>query len=80
MKPNLTIGLMLCNHHPELEDEAALRLILEGMEAASYEAPGEVAIAVYTPEDSVWVVTIGEGVWELTRGFDGSWQADEVLQ
>ena len=28
MKPNLRIGLLLSNHHPEVEDDVALELIL----------------------------------------------------
>ncbi len=78
MRANLRLGLLLGNHHPEVEDEMALRLILDALDAARGRTPGEVIVALYTPEDSVWVVTLDHGVWELERDPDGTWEAVKV--
>ena len=78
MRANLRLGLLLGNHHPEVEDELALELILDALEAVRERTPGEVIVALYTPEDSVWVVTLDHGVWELEKNADGTWEAVKV--
>ena len=78
MRPNLRIGLLLSNHHPEVDDESALQLILSAMEEARDEVPGEVIAATYTPEDSVWIFSLGGGVWELRPSPENSWEAVQV--
>ncbi len=78
MKVNLRIGLLLSNHHPEVEDDLALELILSAFREVRDPIPGEVVIAVFTPEDTVWLFTAHHGVWELEKGPEGSWEAVRV--
>ena len=78
MRPNLRIGLLLSNHHPEVTDHLALELILGAMKDARDQVPGEVIVAIYTPKDSVWVFSLGGGVWELRQSPEGSWDAVQV--
>ena len=78
MRANLRVGLLFLNHHPETDDETALDLILSGMRKLRDQVPGEVIVAVYTPEDSVWVFCVGGGVWDLQQGPEGSWDAVQV--
>ena len=78
MRANLRVGLMLGNHHPRTDDERALELILGALKATRERVPGEVIAARYTPEDTVWVFSLGGGVWELQQGPEGSWNAVQV--
>ncbi len=71
----MRIGLLLSNHHPEVEDNLALELILCALRGVENLIPGEVVIAMYTPEESVWLFTAHDGVFEVNRSTEGRWRA-----
>ena len=75
MKPNLRIGLLLSNHHPGVKDDVALEIIISALQGVKDRVPGEVVIAIYTPEESVWLFTAHHGVFEVDRSTEGQWRA-----
>ena len=78
MKPNLRVGLMLSNHHEELSDRDALHLILEAIDEVRDQVPGELAIAILTPDSTIWAYTLHSGTYELKQSGDGSWEAQKL--
>ena len=76
MKPNLRVGLTLSNQHDGVSDGAAFRLIADALEHC--DAPGEVIVALYAPDGTVWAFTIESGPYELRREGDGWWEATPI--